>query len=140
MFAVLDTNHFSALVAKGPLAIALSRRASERDADLFTTIITGQEVIQGWLAAINRKQAGTDQVFGYARFIGALKDFQRITVLGFDAEAAVVFHQLQKQQIRIGTMDLKIAAICLAHEALLLTRNRLDFDKVPGLRVENWLD
>jgi tRNA(fMet)-specific endonuclease VapC len=43
-------------------------------------------------------------------------------------------------KIRIGTMDLKIASICLAHDALLLSRNRVDFEKVPGLRVENWLD
>jgi tRNA(fMet)-specific endonuclease VapC len=37
-------------------------------------------------------------------------------------------------------MDLKIACIALAHEALLLSRNLVDFEKVPGLRVENWLD
>ena len=36
--------------------------------------------------------------------------------------------------------DLKIAAICLAHDATLLTRNLVDFEKVPGLRVENGLD
>ena len=37
-------------------------------------------------------------------------------------------------------MDPKIAAICLAHDALLLTRNLADFARVAGLRVENWLD
>ncbi len=37
-------------------------------------------------------------------------------------------------------MDLKIAAITLAHDALLLTRNIADFERVPGLRAENWLD
>ena len=37
-------------------------------------------------------------------------------------------------------MDLKIAAICIAHDPLLLTRNLVDFEKVPGLQVENWLD
>jgi len=37
-------------------------------------------------------------------------------------------------------MDLKLASICLAHEGTLLTRNVVDFAKVPGLRVENWLD
>ena len=41
---------------------------------------------------------------------------------------------------RIGTLDLKIAAIAISHDALLLTRNLVDFAKVPGLRVENWLD
>jgi tRNA(fMet)-specific endonuclease VapC len=34
---------------------------------------------------------------------------------------------------------LKIASIALANDALLLTANRRDFEKVPGLQLENWL-
>jgi tRNA(fMet)-specific endonuclease VapC len=37
-------------------------------------------------------------------------------------------------------MDLKIAATALVNDALLLSANRRDFERVPGLRVENWLD
>jgi tRNA(fMet)-specific endonuclease VapC len=37
-------------------------------------------------------------------------------------------------------MDLKIAAIALVNQALLLSANLRDFEKVPQLRVENWLD
>jgi predicted nucleic acid-binding protein len=37
-------------------------------------------------------------------------------------------------------MDLKIACIALEHDATLLSRNAVDLEKVPGLRVENWLD
>jgi tRNA(fMet)-specific endonuclease VapC len=51
-----------------------------------------------------------------------------------------VFLALRKELRRVGAMDLKIAAICLVHDAVLLTRNLVDFSKVPGLRVENWLD
>jgi tRNA(fMet)-specific endonuclease VapC len=53
--------------------------------------------------------------------------------------AADVFRQLRRQKIRIGSRDLKIAAIALAQGALLLSANLRDFEKVPGLRVENWL-
>jgi tRNA(fMet)-specific endonuclease VapC len=41
---------------------------------------------------------------------------------------------------RFSRMNLKIAAISLTSNALLLTANRLDFEKVPGLRFENWLE
>jgi predicted nucleic acid-binding protein len=37
-------------------------------------------------------------------------------------------------------MDLKIACIALGHGALVLSANLQDFQQVPGLRVENWLD
>jgi tRNA(fMet)-specific endonuclease VapC len=36
-------------------------------------------------------------------------------------------------------MDLKIASIVLANDATLLTRNANDFNRIPGLRVEDWL-
>jgi len=61
-------------------------------------------------------------------------------MLPWDSEAATHFTRLRRQGIRIGTMDLKIASITLAHDATLLTRNLSDFSQVPELRVENWLD
>lgn len=36
-------------------------------------------------------------------------------------------------------MDLKIVAIALVQDALLLSSNLRDFRQVPGLRVEDWL-
>ena len=63
-----------------------------------------------------------------------------LTILAFDEQAAEVFRGLRKDLPRTGTQELKIAFICLAHDATLLTRNTVDFKKVPGLLIENWLD
>ncbi len=41
-------------------------------------------------------------------------------------------------KLRIGTMDLRIAAIAIAQDALLLSKNLTDFRTVPGLSVEDW--
>ena len=37
-------------------------------------------------------------------------------------------------------MDLRIACIVKEHDAVLLTRNTKDFERVPGLKFENWPD
>jgi tRNA(fMet)-specific endonuclease VapC len=48
------------------------------------------------------------------------------------------FEQLRKQKVKIGRMDLRIAATTLEHGAILVTRNRSDFKHVPGLQIEDW--
>ena len=58
--------------------------------------------------------------------------------MDFSETAAEKFGDLRRLKIRIGTMDLKIAASCLCEDALLLTRNTVDYSKVPGLRFEDW--
>ncbi|MCE7983096.1 MAG: type II toxin-antitoxin system VapC family toxin [Caldilinea sp. CFX5] len=59
-------------------------------------------------------------------------------VLPFDEAAAAVFQQLTAAKLRIGTQDLLIASIALANEMSLLTRNLRDFQRVPGLILEDW--
>ena len=140
MLCVLDTNHYVVLASGGMMSARLKQRAAGQDAELVITVITPQEITQGWLAALNRENAGPDQIYAYRRFLHSLLGFPKLTILPFDGDAARQFVSLQQQRIRIGTMDLKIAAICITHDATLLTRNLVDFEKVPGLRVENWLD
>ena len=40
----------------------------------------------------------------------------------------------------IGSYDLLIAGIALAHKLTLVTRNTREFERVPGLKIENWFD
>jgi tRNA(fMet)-specific endonuclease VapC len=140
VFVILDTNHYQELVYDTVPGRLLRSRIDAADADSFTTAITAQEIVQGWVARINRSPAGREQVNPYSLFVGALRSLEKITILPFDAEAAEVFHSFTGPLKRIGTMDLKIASIAISHEALLLSRNLQHFAQVPGLKVENWLD
>jgi tRNA(fMet)-specific endonuclease VapC len=140
VFCILDTNHYTEMIDGSSIGYTLLERANARGADFFITVITAQEVTQGWLAEINRRNAGREQLPAYWQFLHNLNAFSKMAILPFDDAAASMFSALQRQGLRVGTMDLKIAAICLAHDAIILTRNLVDFEKVPGLRVENWLD
>jgi tRNA(fMet)-specific endonuclease VapC len=44
----------------------------------------------------------------------------------------------RKKKIRGSTHDLRIAASCVVNSATLVTRNRRDFEHIPGLDVEFW--
>lgn len=67
---------------------------------------------------------------------------KRYTVLNFDPEAArqagVLRTHLQSLGTPIGPYDVQIAGVALAHNLTLITRNTREFERVPGLRVENW--
>ena len=78
------------------------------------------------------------QVEAYRRLLQHLANDRRIPVLAFDETAAIVFQQVRHARLRIGTMDLKIAAIAVSRHATLLSRNLADFRQVAGLQVEDW--
>ena len=67
-----------------------------------------------------------------------LSNFTEAQVLAFDDAAADVFADLRKRRVRIGTMDLRIAAIALTRDMTVLSRNLADFNKVPGLKIQDW--
>jgi tRNA(fMet)-specific endonuclease VapC len=140
VFAVLDTNHFSELDRAGDGGERLRQRILDFRGDLFITVITIEEVTQGWLARLRRCKTPGDQIAIYARLRKAVEVLSDWDVLPWDVEAVAIYERLQKARVRAGALDLKIASIALASDATLLTRNRRDFAKIPRLRMENWLD
>jgi tRNA(fMet)-specific endonuclease VapC len=78
------------------------------------------------------------EVDAYQRLHSLLRFFSRIPVLDYDEAAADRLSALKRLRLRIGTMDLKIAAIALSKNAILLTSNTVDFEGVPGLTIEDW--
>ena len=61
-----------------------------------------------------------------------------LSVIEFDEKSATEFQRLKKLYPRLGSMDLKIAAIAIANDAILLTRNLTDFGQIQELRAEDW--
>lgn len=96
--------------------------------------------MRGWLALINRVDDVHRQIPAYQELLRLFDFFARWYVIPFDDQAADAFKRLRQQHIRLGAMDLKIASIAIVHDALLLSANLRDFQQVPNLRVEDWMN
>jgi tRNA(fMet)-specific endonuclease VapC len=137
---VLDADHLSLLDHEsGAAARRLAARLSAVASDgVATTIVNVEEQMRGWLAYLARARSVSDQIVAYGRLARYLRRYTRVTILDFDAAAGVEFQRLQKMHRRVGTMDLRIAAVILARDATLLTRNLSDFRGIDNLKVEDW--
>jgi tRNA(fMet)-specific endonuclease VapC len=136
---VLDTDHLVELDRGSAQGAGLRQKLEDAEDTVATTIISAEEQFRGWLAQIHRQHDPHEQIAAYQRLQRRIAFFAEWNVLPWDTDAADILQRLRRQRIRIGTMDLKIASIVLAHDATLLSRNLRDFQQVPGLRVEDWL-
>lgn len=137
---ILDTDCLSLLNRERILESSVLRKNLERfpPDELFTTIITFEEQMRGWLAFIAKAKTPEQQIYAYERLHQALEAYRNTTVLDFDENAAKVFQQLKSQKIRVGSMDLKVASIAISRKAILVSRNLKDFQQVPDLTVQDW--
>jgi tRNA(fMet)-specific endonuclease VapC len=137
---LLDTDHLTLLsYPTNPRCQALiDRMKASADREIGTTIVSVEEQWRGWFALIARHRDVRRQVKPYEELVALHAFLSNWTIATFDDRAADRFEQARAGGVRIGSMDLKIASIALVHDALVLSANLQDFQKVPGLRVENW--
>ncbi len=128
-----DTDVLSATMRRDP-PLALVRRlallAPERQ---HTTAITVGELLFGAARA-----SRADLVERVRALVTTA-----MAVLPFDADAATAYApvraHLEAEGRPLAEPDLRIAAIAIAHDLTLVTGNTRHFERVPGLRVEDWL-
>lgn len=127
---MLDTGIISDLI-KYPQGFSARRIAELGDACICTSIIVAGELRYG------HAKKNSD------RLRMAVEDvLSEIEVLPFEAPADVEYGdiraRLEAAGKTIGGNDLLIAAHALAVGATIATRNTSEFERVPGLQVENW--
>lgn len=82
---------------------------------------------------------------GSARNRQALEGFLApLEVVPFDESAVWAYGDLRAELERrgepIGALDTMIAAHALAMDAILVTNNTREFERVAGLKLENWAE
>jgi tRNA(fMet)-specific endonuclease VapC len=131
---LIDT---SILVAfeRGQLDIA-TRVAGRQAEEAFLSVISASELLHG------AHRAG-DSAIRARRLAFVEAVLTRFPVLEIDLEIArahaALWSDLAQRGEMIGAHDAWIAATCVARDLTLVTANRREFNRVPGLRVENWL-
>jgi tRNA(fMet)-specific endonuclease VapC len=133
---IFDTDHATLFQQGHPQIV--QRVTEVNPKDIAITIVTFEEQMYGRLNRIRRATSGDEIISAYAslrKTINYLTDFE---LLDFDRDAENYYREFLRQKIRVGTQDLRIAAIALSKSGILLTRNRRDFERIPGLRFEDW--
>ena len=133
---ILDTDTVTHQQLGHPLVVA--RLHSVDRSTVATTVITLYEQLRGRLAAINRKQSDAQLQLAFRHLQATQQYYCTARLLPFAGKATQIHQALLAQKVRIGAQDLQIAAIVLAHDAVLITANQRHFDQVPGLRLEDW--
>ena len=137
---VFDTDHVSVLQLKrgDRLNRLVARMALTIGEKFQIPIVAVEETMRGWMTSIAKERHARRQIGPYRELGQLFGFFARFEFADFDERAVALFDTMGS--IQIGRSDRKIAAIAIANDALLLTANRRDFDQVPNLRFENWMD
>ena len=135
---VLDTDTITALQHNHPAVVA--RVGAIAPAELFVTVVSVEEQVAGRLHTLHGQLSGDRLVEAYHRLHQTVRFFATVNVLPFDQAAARRDEELRRLYRRMGAKDRRIAAIALANDCILVTRNTLHFQHVAGLALENWLD
>jgi tRNA(fMet)-specific endonuclease VapC len=137
---ILDTDHVS-------LVLWNNRKVIDRldlvRSQASVSIITVQEVFNGWVGQLNQPQNDRELLLAkYRQLYVATELFRKVQVLEFDGQAYDRYNQLMNQYPLLRKkrlqQDMRIAAIALVNGATVVTRNKRDFELVPGLAIEDW--
>ena len=133
---LLDTDHVT-LLGQGHQQLQ-QRIATTAPDEVAVSPMTIEEVYRGRLAYLARSLPPAQRVQGYANLVLSIRFFEPFPIVPYALTSEDKFQRLRGLRIRIGTMDLRIAATALAHNLIVLTRNRRDFGQVPNLTIEDW--
>ncbi len=133
---VLDTDMLTLFQEGHPV---VCRRMLERPAEaIAVTVLTVEEQLSGWYTQVRQAKSPARLAWAYGRLAANVRLLSRLQILPHDEPAIARFEQLRKLKLTIGKLDLRIAATVMERGATLVTRNKRDFQQIPGLRLEDW--
>jgi tRNA(fMet)-specific endonuclease VapC len=132
---MLDTNILIYLIKNKPPTVADRVNALEGSAELCMSFVTFAELLMG-AERSTRKPDVLRRLDALTRVVPVRYDVTRAICEHY----AVQFTRLRAAGTPIGANDLWIACHALADDCTLVTNNTREFERVAGLRLENWAE
>lgn len=132
MSFLLDTNILSAHLRRPS---GLAHRFFQHSGRLYTSSVVLAEL---FVWAYNRPDP--------TKVLKSIDEllFEEVSLLNYDRDCANEFGririELRQTGVEVPTVDLMIASVALVYDLTLVTHNTQDFQKIPGLRLEDWLE
>ncbi len=133
---LLDTDTFS-LFLQNDVSV-LGNVVQHLTDHIVISIITVQEIWDGWMTVIHRAKTSDRVSSAYLRLADTLNELRNWSVVTFPESAISSYSALKRLKLNVGSNDLKIAAIAIEIGATVVTRNLRDFTRIPGVVCEPW--
>jgi len=132
MIFMIDTDTCIYTIKRKPVSV-LHKLENCQPGSVVMSVITFAELVNG----AKKSRFVEDNL----RRLTALREL--IDILPFDTDAAMAYgdirSDLEKRGLIIGANDLFIAAHALSLKVTLVTNNQREFNRVNGLKIENWV-
>lgn len=132
MSFLLDTNIMSAHLRRPR---GLIHRFTQHSGLLYTSTVNLAE-LYGWAFRVIDPKPRVEAIDRLLQY--------EVSLLDYESHSAQIFGklkvQLNSQGTTVNPMDLLIASAALTYDLTLVTNNVKHFEKIPGLRVEDWID
>ena len=133
---VLDTDLLTLYYRGDPIVV---RRVDERPPpELAISVLTVDEQLTGWYMLTRQARRPEEIARAYAQLGEAVVRLGHWRILPYTESAIARVAGLKALRLNVRLMDLRIAAVALENQAVVVTRNRRDFGRVPGLSVVDW--
>jgi len=129
---MLDTNTCIYIIKRKPLNV-IERFRQLEISQVGISSITLSELLYG----VSKSSKPEQNQMALAQFIAPLE------ILSYGDEAAQYYGplraHLEKQGTPIGSLDMLIAAHTLSIDCILVTNNEKEFNRIPKLKIDNWV-
>jgi len=132
---LFDTDCLSNILKKAPSPLLIKKLESLPKGLQFTTSINVSEIYFGAYRSRNQE-----------KILKAYEDkvFPNVNILPFDTDSGKIYGRLkallEKRGLSKSEPDLRIAAIAIQHDMILVTGNKRHFMNIPGLNIEDWIN